>query len=115
MRSFQERLADFEKRGVTVVAISVDPPERSLALSRSQGYTFPLLSDPSSETIRRYDLAHVRGGPGGEDIARPAEFFVDSGGAVRWMTLAPSVLARTTPEQVLAAIDDFERAAAPRG
>lgn len=89
-----------------IAAISVDSPETNRRLARSQGYTFPLLSDPASETIRRYDLAHEKAGPGGTDIARPAEFLIDAHGTVRWMSLPSSVLARTRPEQVLKAIDD---------
>ncbi len=39
---------------------------------KKTGYTFPLLSDPNAETIRRYDLVHKGESPGGHDIARPA-------------------------------------------
>ena len=66
------------------MAISVDPPEVSRDLSKKAGYTFSILSDPNAEVIRRYDLLHVGGGPDGHDIARPAEFLVDSSRIVRW-------------------------------
>jgi peroxiredoxin len=58
------------------VAISVDAPEVSRKLAGNAGYTFPILSDPQAETIRRYNLLHKGGGPEGSDIARPAEFLV---------------------------------------
>ena len=44
-------------------------------------------------------------GPGGTDIARPAEFYIDSTRTVRWVNLTPSYAVRATPQQMLAAID----------
>ncbi|MGB9106245.1 MAG: redoxin domain-containing protein, partial [Terriglobales bacterium] len=71
--------------GIRPVAISVDAPGVSRDLVRKAGYTFPVLSDPKAETIRRYDLVHAGAGVNGQDIARPAEFLVDSSGTVRWV------------------------------
>ena len=69
------------------------------------GYTFPLLSDTDAAVIKRYDVLHRGGGPKGKDIARPAEFYVDSGGTVRWVNLTENIAVRARPEQALAAID----------
>lgn len=85
------------------MAISVDTPEQSRALAQSQGYTFALLSDQKREVITRYDLVHKTGGPGSEDIARPAEFLVDSTGTVRWRMLTENYWVRARPEQILEA------------
>lgn len=82
------------------MAISVDPPETSRELVRKAGYTFPLLSDPKAETIRRYDLVHAGAGANGEDIARPAEFLVDASGVVRWANLTENYWVRAKPEQI---------------
>jgi len=105
LRSFEKRLPDFAARGAAVVAISVDSPKESRDLSRSQGYTFPLLSDPNAATIRAYGVIHHHGGEEGRDIARPAEFLLDSSGTIRWEHLTESVFARLRPESVLQAID----------
>ena len=43
------------------MAISVDSPEDSENLRRSQGYTFPILSDAREDVIRRWDLVHLHG------------------------------------------------------
>jgi peroxiredoxin (alkyl hydroperoxide reductase subunit C) len=110
LRSFQKALPEFEARRIRVAAISVDPPETSRELAGSQGYTFPLLSDPSLETIRRYGVAHEEGRVDGEDIARPAEFLIDAGGTVRWLNLSESITARARPGEVLAAIDRLMQA-----
>jgi peroxiredoxin len=85
------------------VAISVDPPEVSRDLSKKAGYTFSILSDPNAEVIRRYDLLHVGGGPDGHDIARPAEFLVDSSRVVRWVNFTEDVRVRARADEMLAA------------
>lgn len=83
------------------MAISVDTPETSRNLAQQAGYTFTFLSDPNVETIRRYDLVHTGAGEGGHDIARPAEFLVDSSGTVRWVNLTENYWVRARPEQIL--------------
>ena len=94
---------DFEKLGVRPVAISVDSPSESQDLCRKAGYTFPFLSDPNTEAIRRYDLLHKGAGVNGHDIARPAEFLLDSSGVIRWINLTDDLRVRARPEQMLQA------------
>ena len=65
------------------------------------GYSFPFLSDQNTEAIRRYDLVHKGAGINGNDIARPAEFLIDSSGTVRWVNLTENYWVRARPEQVL--------------
>ena len=110
MRSFQQRLPEFEARGIRVVGISVDPPEVSRRQSQKRGYTFALLSDPNAKVIRRYDVLHPGAGPKGADIARPAEFLLDSNGIVRWVNLTENIAARARPEQVLEALNQLSPA-----
>ena len=107
MRSFQRRLSDFDARGIRVVGISVDPPEINRRQSQKLGYSFPLRSDPKAEVIRRYDALHPGAGPKGADIARPAEFLIDSSGVVRWVNLTENIAVRARPEQVLNAFDQI--------
>jgi len=98
-------LGDFEKRGVHLAAISVDPVDRTAAHCRKMGYTFTFLYDADAAVIKRYDVLHRGAGPKGADIARPAEFYVDSSGTVRWVNLTENIAVRARPEQALAAID----------
>jgi len=65
------------------------------------------LSDPKAEVIRRYDLLDTGAGQRGEDIARPAEFLVDTTGTVRWVNLTESINVRARPAQVLNVIDNL--------
>ena len=105
MRGFQHRLSEFDARGIRVVGISVDPPEINQRHSQKLGYTFPLLSDSNTKVIRRYDVLHAGAGPKGADIARPAEFLLDSSGVVRWVNLTENIAVRARPEQVLEALN----------
>jgi peroxiredoxin len=91
----------FNEVGIRPVAISVDSPEVSRDFSQQAGYTFTFLSDPNAEVIRRYDLVHAGAGENGNDIARPAEFLLDSSGTVRWLNLTENYWVRARPEQVL--------------
>lgn len=85
------------------MAISVDAPEVSRDMREQAGYTYTFLSDPQAEVIRRYDLIHPGAGEGGHDIARPAEFLVDSTGTVRWVNLTENYWVRARPEQFIEA------------
>jgi len=93
---------------VRPVAISVDTPEQSRRLASKTGYTFPILSDPTAETIRRYDLLHKGGGPENADIARPAEFLVDSTGTVRWVNFTEDIRVRARANEMLAAAREIK-------
>ncbi|MBA2702919.1 MAG: redoxin domain-containing protein [Blastocatellia bacterium] len=93
----------FHQAGINPVAISVDSPEVNRDLCQKSGYTFTFLSDPKAEAIRRYDLVHAGAGINGQDIARPAEFLVDSSGTVRWLNLTENYWVRARPEQILEA------------
>jgi peroxiredoxin len=88
-----------------VVGISVDSPEINRRQCRKLGYKFTLLSDEKAEVIRRYDVLHPGAGPKGADIARPAEFLVDSTGTIRWVNLTENIAVRARPNQVLEALD----------
>jgi peroxiredoxin len=106
LRSFQQHLPDLESRGIRIAAISVDSVEINQRHTRKMGYTFTFLSDPKTEVIRRYDLLHPQAGPKGEDISRPAEFLVDTGGTIMWRNLTENASVRVRPEQVLKTFDE---------
>ncbi len=99
----EKRLAEFEAAGIRPVAISVDAPGVSRDLANKAGYTFPILSDPDAAVIRQYHLLHPAGGPDGHDIARPAEFLVDSSKMVRWTNFTEDIRVRARADEMLAA------------
>lgn len=94
-------MEQFKQAGIRPVAISVDSPEVSRNFAQQAGYTFTFLSDQNVDAIRRYDLVHAGAGENGHDIARPAEFLVDSSGVVKWVNLTENYWVRARPEDVL--------------
>jgi peroxiredoxin len=103
LRSIEKHLAQFNEVGIRPVAISVDSPEINRDMLKQAGYTFTFLSDPKAEAIRSYDLLHSGAGIEGQDVARPAEFLLDSSGTVRWLNLTENYWVRARPEQILEA------------
>ena len=99
----EKQLAEFKNVGIRPVAISVDSPKTSAELCRRAGYSFTFLSDVNTEVTRRYNLLHRGGGPDGHDIARPAEFLVDSSGTIRWVNFAEDIRVRARAQEMLAA------------
>jgi peroxiredoxin len=93
---------------VRPVAISVDTPAVSRNLAGSACYTFPLLSDPTAETIRSYFLLNIVGGHEGSVIERPAEFLVDSSGTVRWTNFTEDIRIRAKADEMLAAARELK-------
>ena len=97
-------MSKFIDAGIRVVGISVDTPEQTREfMLQKAGYTFTFLSDPKLETIRSYDLVHVKELASGRDISRPAEFLLDSSGTVRWRMVTDNFFVIARPEQVLEA------------
>ena len=86
----------------------MDTPEVSRDLCRKAGYTFTFLSDPKAEVIRRYDLLHPGAGVKGQDIARPAEFLLDSTGVIRWANLTEDYRVRARPDQLIKQARDLK-------
>jgi hypothetical protein len=55
----QGRLAEIRKAGMGLIAISYDPVTTLADFAARRGITFPLLSDPGSETIKRYGILNT--------------------------------------------------------
>ena len=86
------------------MGISVDSTDKTRKhMLQEAGYTFTFLSDPTLETIRRYDLVHLKELASGADIARPAEFLIDTSGTIRWRMVTEKFFKIARPEQVLEA------------
>ena len=90
--------------GAQILAVSVDPQERSQQLADGLKLSYRFLSDRNLEVIRRYGLEHAGAGRGGRDIARPATIIVDKAGVIRWMSLPGRHSIRPDPQEIVAAV-----------
>lgn len=107
MRGIQQNIDKFSAAGITPVAISVDPVQTNRELAERNGLTFPILSDPNLDAIRRYDLVHAGQGEEGRDLSRPGEFLIDGSGTVRWLNLTENYWIRARPEEILEKAKEF--------
>jgi thioredoxin-dependent peroxiredoxin len=69
----------FRDAGCEIIAVSVDPPQRSAAMCRDLGIEFTVLSDASRRIISNWGLLNAREKGG---IALPATFLIDRDGLV---------------------------------
>lgn len=98
MVDLQGHLADYDERGVTVVALSVDPPESTIPWATAKGLAFPLLSDPQLEIIRGWNLENEQVG----DLTWHATYLIDTDGTIFYRKVGRR---RAYSEEYLAAID----------
>src|SRR3990172_3632824 len=91
--------------GAQVLAVSVDPQERSQQLADGLRLSYRFLSDRNLEVIRRYGLEHAGAGRGGRDIARPTTIILHNARAAPRCTPPPGRYStRPAPQEIVAAV-----------
>ncbi|GAA5229287.1 peroxiredoxin [Arthrobacter cryoconiti] len=87
-----ENLADFQARGVRLLAISVDSKYTLRSYARAEGFTFDLLADfwPHGEVASRYGVFDAQLGMAGRST-----FALDRAGVVRDSFSTPTGQARS--------------------
>ena len=95
----QSRLDDLHAADAEILAVSVDPVEKSRDLAGKIDLGFQILSDPDLRVIDAYGVRHKDGGLEG-DIARPAVFVLDREGRVVWRDLTDNWRIRVRPERL---------------
>lgn len=110
MAEYQASYDEIRSLGAQLVALSVDPPERSAALRASLGLQFPLLCDPGREVVEGWGLLnpYEHGG-----IAYPAVFVLDAARVVRYRSL-DRLASRVSSGELLAFLRGKHSAVAPR-
>jgi len=88
---------DFRAAGAEVIAISVDPPERSAGLRRDLRLPFELLSDRTRATIIEWNVLNSKEKGG---IAIPATFLIDRERTVRFAKVEDMMM-RVEPRELL--------------
>ncbi len=114
---------DFQRRGVTPVAVSADKPDEAAKTQRTHAIPFPVLSDPDLHVQEAFHVIHhaddaeaarLKGfgidlekssGRDHHSFAIPALFLVDRDGIVRWAHADPDYKVRPSVAQMLAAVD----------
>lgn len=113
LHAFQDKLADFEKRGVQVVGVSVDSKFSHFAWVNTpkakggiEGVTYPLVADLNKTISADYDVL-----VDGAGIAYRGLFLIDKEGVVRHQVVNDLPLGRNIDEalRMVDALDFFEK------
>ncbi|MBI3950256.1 MAG: peroxiredoxin family protein [Acidobacteria bacterium] len=70
----------FKAAGAEILAISVDPPEKSRDFASKLKLPFPLFSDIDHKVIDAYGVYDAE-----NKISKPAVFMIDKKGIVQWL------------------------------
>jgi peroxiredoxin len=95
----QSALNSVEDAGITLVAVSYDPPDALVGFAAERGVTYPLLSDEGSRTIDAYAVRD----PNGAGIPHPGTFLIDSAGVVRAKLFQQGYVSRPSADAIIAA------------
>lgn len=96
----QNQIERFERRGVAVIALSVDEPTASLGMILRLGLTFDLGSDPQQEVVQAYGVQN----PDTRELAIHAVYIVDTNGVVFYRKVGRR---RPVSQELIDAVDAF--------
>jgi peroxiredoxin len=115
--------ADFDKRGIRLVAISVDKPSEEAKTQAKDGVPFPMLSDSKLAVHKAFKVVHATSdeeqkkmagfgvdlgaysGEAHKSFAIPSVFLVDKTGVIRFAHVDEDYKTRPSPKQLLAVAD----------
>ncbi len=100
MASYARNWESFERAGLQVAAICVDPVEQNRAMIDKLLLPFPILSDPDAAVIEPWGVLNAaeRG------IAKPALFLVLTDWSVAFRYVGEDFTDRPTDEELFAAV-----------
>jgi len=103
---YQSELAEFERRGAQLLAISVDSIYSHGAWAAVRGITFPLLADfnPKGEVARRYGVYREPDG-----FSERALYIIDGEGIIRYSHVSPFLHHVPDIYELFAALDALQQ------
>jgi peroxiredoxin len=127
LHELSARKADFQARGVSLVAISVELPSEESKTQAQHQVPFPMLSDPKLVAHSLFNVVHrpdrkelaalkgfgvdlvARSGQQHQRFAVPGVFLVSQQGVVRWSHVDEDYTTRPSADQILKSIDSSIR------
>jgi peroxiredoxin len=97
LADYREHYEQIQTLGANVVAIAVDPPEKSETVRRDLNLPFAILCDTDRRLVRDWDIFNSREKGG---IAKPAVFLIDRDRTVRYMSV-DSVASRVPAAEIV--------------
>ena len=112
----QSRLGELNAQGLGIAVITYDSPAVLADFSRRRGITFPLLSDPASQTITAYGILNTTVAPGTSTygIPFPGSFLIDRTGKVTSRFFEEAYQERNTVSTIMIALGNARTPAAAK-
>lgn len=125
LRAYQELLPQIEDLGATLVAVSPEQPDSSLATSEKLDLQYHVLSDLGNQVAKKYrivfevpeetseimssmiDLSAYNSDSSGE-LPIPATFVIDRDGVIRYAHIDSDYRRRAEPAQVIEAVENLK-------
>jgi peroxiredoxin len=101
LNALNEHQQDFAAKHTTVIAVSTDSPEDAGKLKDKLGLTFDVYSDTDLQTIAKWGVANYD-----TNIAKPATFVIQKGGAVTFKKIGGNTNDRPSVDEVLAQLTE---------
>jgi thioredoxin-dependent peroxiredoxin len=106
LADYRDHYAEIRATGAEVVAISVDPPEKSQALRAHLSLPFMILCDTEHRVVSDWGVYNSREKSG---IAKPAVFIIGPGRVVRCATV-DSVVRRVPAAEIVSLLQSSAKA-----
>ena len=100
----ERRHADFAKRNVRVVVVSLESQEDA-AKTQAQFLHLTAVADADHHLIDAVGVLHPHVSPEGGDAAAPTTILIDRHSVVQWLFRPDRVITRLSPDEVLEAVD----------
>jgi peroxiredoxin len=102
LADYREHYPEIRSAGASVVAVSVDAPDKSEALRVQLSLSFPILCDTERRVVKDWGIynAEEKGG-----IAKPAVFIIDPGRRVRYAAV-DAVVRRVPAAEIVSVLQN---------
>jgi peroxiredoxin len=104
----QKELVSLKEKKVRVVGISYDAINVLAKFSDQQKITFPLLSDPDSDTIKAFQLMNAEAKGKIEGVPYPGTVILDKHGTIQAKLFFDGYRERHTPTDILKAVSEIK-------
>ena len=127
LQSIQEFLPQIEKLGASLVAVSGEPPDKSLSVAQRNALSFTVLSDPKFELARKFGIVYEMPKVVNDAILEfgfdlkkyystdraelplSATYVIDTKGKIVYAFLDPDYKKRAEPADVIAALKTIKK------
>ncbi|NET30437.1 MAG: redoxin domain-containing protein [Cyanothece sp. SIO1E1] len=99
IKALNETHEKFTEKGVEVLMLTSTDADQSKIVGQDLGLKMPLLSDPTCDTFRLYQVGQALGAP------LPAQFVLDKDGKLRFKHLFSFFDHNASPDRLLAILD----------